>query len=118
MPRRLARNTPGSPAPVDPVFEHPSPTFFVSRCCPALPSPRVLSCTIIVSGANKWTHTYHVRMPVILDEEDFDGWLDGSLGADAPKCASESVLREWLARISHIEGVDRLRPADKCLTCV
>ena len=56
----------------------------------------VLSCTIIVCGANKWMETYHDRMPVILDEKDFDGWLDGSLGADALKCASESALREWL----------------------
>ena len=40
--------------------------------------------------------TYHDRMPVILDEKDFDGWLDGSLGTDALKCASESALREWL----------------------
>ena len=56
----------------------------------------VLSCTIIVCGANKWMQTYHDRMPVILDEKDFDGWLDGSLGADALKCASESALREWL----------------------
>jgi hypothetical protein len=31
-----------------------------------------------------------------VDEKDFDGWLDGSLGADALKCASESALREWL----------------------
>jgi putative SOS response-associated peptidase YedK len=38
----------------------------------------------------------HDRMPVILDEKDFDGWLDGSLGAGALKCASESALREWL----------------------
>jgi putative SOS response-associated peptidase YedK len=49
-----------------------------------------------VCGANKWMQTYHDRMPVILDEKDFDGWLDGSLGAGALKCASESVLREWL----------------------
>ena len=56
----------------------------------------ILSCTIIVCGANKWMETYHDRMPVILDEKDFDGWLDGSLGADALKCASESALREWL----------------------
>jgi putative SOS response-associated peptidase YedK len=24
--------------------------------------------------------TYHDRMPVIQDEEDFTGWLEGSLG--------------------------------------
>src|SRR5271169_6097011 len=37
----------------------------------------VLSCTIIVCGANRWMQTYHDRMPVLLDEKDFDGWLDG-----------------------------------------
>ena len=56
----------------------------------------ILSCTIIVCEANRWMETYHDRMPVILDENDFDGWLDGSLGADALKCASEFALREWL----------------------
>jgi putative SOS response-associated peptidase YedK len=56
----------------------------------------ILSCTIIVCGANKWMQAYHDRMPVILDEKDFDGWLDGSLAAGALKCASESALREWL----------------------
>jgi putative SOS response-associated peptidase YedK len=56
----------------------------------------IQSCTIIVCGANRWMQTYHDRMPVILDEKDFDGWLDGSLGADALKCASESALPEEL----------------------
>jgi len=28
---------------------------------------------------------------------DFDAWLDGSLGADALRPASESALREWPA---------------------
>ena len=56
----------------------------------------ILSCTIIVCGANNWMEAYHDRMPVILDEKDFDGWLDGSLGADGLKCASEFALREWL----------------------
>jgi putative SOS response-associated peptidase YedK len=34
-------------------------------------------------------------MPVILDEKDFDAWLDGSLGSEALKCAPESALRGW-----------------------
>ena len=55
-----------------------------------------LSCTIIVSGANAWMETYHDRMPEILDEQDFNGWLDGSLGIDALKSVPESALREWL----------------------
>lgn len=56
----------------------------------------ILSCTIIVCGASKWMETYHDRMPVILDEKDFSGWLDGSIGPGALKCAPESALREWL----------------------
>jgi putative SOS response-associated peptidase YedK len=56
----------------------------------------VLSCTIIVSGANAWMEKYHDRMPVILDEQDVNGWLDGSLGIDALKSVPESALREWL----------------------
>ena len=50
---------------------------FPALPCPAIPAC-VLSCTIIGCGANKWTQTYHDRMPVILHEKDFDAWLDGS----------------------------------------
>jgi putative SOS response-associated peptidase YedK len=38
---------------------------------------------------------YHDRMPVLLEAKDFDGWLDGSLGPEALKPASEETLREW-----------------------
>ncbi len=43
----------------------------------------VLSATIIVSGASDWMAPYHDRMPVLLGADDFDGWLDGSLGPEA-----------------------------------
>ena len=39
---------------------------------------------------------YHDRMPVLLGAEDFDGWLDGSLGPEALKPAVEEALREWI----------------------
>jgi putative SOS response-associated peptidase YedK len=55
----------------------------------------VLSCTIIVTGASAWMMPYHDRMPVLLRAEDFDAWLNGTLGADALKPAAESALREW-----------------------
>jgi putative SOS response-associated peptidase YedK len=55
----------------------------------------VFSCTMIVSGASEWMGPYHDRMPVIVEPKDFDAWLDGSLGADALKPASEAALREW-----------------------
>ncbi len=56
----------------------------------------VLSCTIIVSGASAWMNPYHDRMPVLLQPDHFDGWLDGSLGADVLRPASESALREHI----------------------
>jgi putative SOS response-associated peptidase YedK len=55
----------------------------------------VISATIIVSGASAWMRPYHDRMPVLLQPEDFDGWLHGTLGADLLKPASERALREW-----------------------
>ena len=55
----------------------------------------ILSCTIIVSGASGWMTPYHDRMPVLLAAEDFDAWLNGTLGADALRPAAESALREW-----------------------
>jgi putative SOS response-associated peptidase YedK len=56
----------------------------------------ILSCTIIVRAANRWMATYHDRMPVILDEDDFTGWLDGTLNLDVLKAVPESALCEWL----------------------
>ena len=56
---------------------------------------RVLSCTIIVSGVSAWMAPYHDRMPVLLEEKDFNAWLDGTLGPEALKPAKESTLREW-----------------------
>jgi putative SOS response-associated peptidase YedK len=55
----------------------------------------ILSCTIIVSGASAWMEPYHDRMPVLLEEKDFDAWLGGSLGPEVLKPAPESALREW-----------------------
>jgi putative SOS response-associated peptidase YedK len=34
-------------------------------------------------------------MPVLLRAEDFDAWLNGSLGSEALRPAAESALREW-----------------------
>lgn len=56
----------------------------------------VTSCTIIVSGASAWMEPYHDRMPVLLDEHDFEAWLSGSSGADLLKPAREGALRTWM----------------------
>jgi putative SOS response-associated peptidase YedK len=39
---------------------------------------------------------YHDRMPVLLRPEDFDGWLNGTLGPEALRPAAESALRGWV----------------------
>ena len=58
-------------------------------------SSTVLSATIIVSGASARMEPYHDLMPVLFGAEDFDHWLDGSLGPESLKPAAESALREW-----------------------
>jgi len=55
----------------------------------------LLSCTIAVSGASDWMIPYHDRMPVLLSAGDIEGWLNGTLGADALRPAAEAALREW-----------------------
>src|SRR3954452_15165540 len=66
------------------------------RWCNPATGDEILSCTIIVCGANEWMEKYHDRMPMILNAKDFDGWLDGSLRPEALKWAAEIALREWL----------------------
>jgi putative SOS response-associated peptidase YedK len=56
----------------------------------------MVSATLIVSSASAWMAPYHDRMPVLLEPENFDAWLDGSLGAEALKPAAEAKLREHL----------------------
>ena len=39
---------------------------------------QVHSFTIVVTAANRWMSFYHERMPVILEQGDFDRWLTGT----------------------------------------
>jgi putative SOS response-associated peptidase YedK len=55
----------------------------------------VLSCTMVVSGANAWMTPYHDRMPVLLTPPEFEGWLAVTSGPEALRPATESSLREW-----------------------
>ena len=43
---------------------------------PAASAETLESCVIITTGANELTRSVHDRMPVILDESDYDLWLD------------------------------------------
>jgi putative SOS response-associated peptidase YedK len=78
-------------------FHRQSPDFagLRDRWIDPATKEEILSCTVIVSGASEWMTPYHDRMPVLMRAEDFDGWLSGSLGADALRPATESALREW-----------------------
>src|SRR5947207_13142372 len=49
---------------------------------------RLFSCTIVTTTANDLVAPLHTRMPVILDADDWDGWLDED--------AEPSVLRGLL----------------------
>jgi putative SOS response-associated peptidase YedK len=61
------------------------------------PDAWVRSCVIVTTTANELLESIHSRMPVMLDESDWDTWLDpanGDLGA------LEAMLRpapaDWL----------------------
>jgi putative SOS response-associated peptidase YedK len=72
----------------------------------------VLSCTMIVSGASAWMEAYHDRMPVLLGPQEFTGWLDGTLGAEALGPAPADALREWpVSKRMNATGVDDDDPA-------
>jgi putative SOS response-associated peptidase YedK len=53
------------------------------------------SCTIIVTGANKFTRWIHDRMPAILARKQLEAWLSGSPAARLLRPAPEGALRMW-----------------------
>lgn len=55
----------------------------------------VTTCTIIVTAANAFMSSIHDRMPVILDLQDIDPWLDGHAGTELLRPAPEDTLQEW-----------------------
>jgi putative SOS response-associated peptidase YedK len=62
------------------------------------PDAWVRSCTIVTTTANELLEPIHSRMPVMLDEADWDAWLDPS---NAELSELEALLRpapdDWLA---------------------
>lgn len=48
-----------------------------------------------VSGASSWMEAYHDRMPILLEPDQFDRWLDGEMSAAELLPASANALREW-----------------------
>jgi putative SOS response-associated peptidase YedK len=55
--------------------------------------PPLQSCAIITTEGNELTQAVHDRMPVILDADDYDAWLD----PDTPSAELESLLDSFPA---------------------
>jgi putative SOS response-associated peptidase YedK len=53
------------------------------------------SCTMIITEPNKFVAEVHDRMPVLLDEKDYESWLSGKAGLELLKPAAENVLQKW-----------------------
>jgi putative SOS response-associated peptidase YedK len=53
------------------------------------------SCTMVVTEANALAAKVHDRMPVLLQPQDFDGWLAGTTGTELLKPASDDYLQVW-----------------------
>ncbi|MGA3304357.1 MAG: SOS response-associated peptidase [Methylovirgula sp.] len=55
------------------------------------------SCTLLITEANQFAGELHDRMPVILEEQDFETWEQGTAEQAAAllKPASEDTLQKW-----------------------
>src|SRR3974390_828530 len=56
-------------------------------------SPNIKSCTLIISEPNELTAKIHDPMPVLLQPEDFDLWLNGTVGIELLKRATNDYLQ-------------------------
>jgi len=56
---------------------------------------RILSCTMIITEPNAFVAEVHDRMPVILEEKDFEPWLSGEAGTEMLKPAANELLQRW-----------------------
>ena len=57
----------------------------------------IRSCAMVITEPNKFVAEVHDRMPVVLDESQFDQWMNGTPdeAAELMKPAPEDVLRKW-----------------------
>jgi putative SOS response-associated peptidase YedK len=59
---------------------------------------RIKSCAMIICAPNAFVAEVHDRMPVLLQADQFDHWLDGNMGVDelkpAPNFAALASLEE------------------------
>jgi putative SOS response-associated peptidase YedK len=53
------------------------------------------SCTMIITTANDFVSKFHERMPVLLQQSDFDNWLTGNAGTELLRPAATDFLQSW-----------------------
>ena len=55
----------------------------------------VISATMIITEPSTFVAKMHDRMPVILEDKDFEPWLSGQAGTELLRPASEDILQSW-----------------------
>jgi putative SOS response-associated peptidase YedK len=50
---------------------------------------------MIITEPNKFVAEVHDRMPVLLDEKDYEPWLSGKAGLELLKPTAEDALQKW-----------------------
>jgi putative SOS response-associated peptidase YedK len=53
------------------------------------------SCTMIITEPNDFVVEVHDRMPVILEQKDFEPWLTAEAGLEKLKPPANDVLQRW-----------------------
>ena len=70
------------------------------------PGDAVETCTILTTTANETLAPVHHRMPVILQPEDFDAWLDGQTVALGPYPGEEMTFQAVSTRVNRAANDD------------
>jgi putative SOS response-associated peptidase YedK len=52
-------------------------------------------CTMIITEPNPFVAQYHDRMPVLLQPDQFDGWMSGEAGKEILVPAADGMLQAW-----------------------
>jgi putative SOS response-associated peptidase YedK len=53
------------------------------------------SCTMLITEPNRFVAEVHDRMPVLLDQKNYEPWLSGNAGLELLKPAPEEALQRW-----------------------
>ena len=76
---------------------------------------QLLSCTMLITEPNGYIAEVHDRMPVILRPEQFDRWLDGSMGVEDIKTP---IADDYLRRRRVSRRVNSSRAANDDATLI